>query len=61
MKLVLRPEPPAAEREAIARALERLLEEPDARPSAWWEAGVVVLGDGAAAEDAWGDAGVVEP
>ncbi len=63
MRLDLRPEPPPGEREALTAALERLLEEPERRPSAWWEAGLreSALGDGPAAEEAWGDPRVIEP
>ena len=59
MRLELRLELPPEEREALVSALQRLLEEPRERASAWWEAGV--LGDSPAAEQAWGGAGVVEP
>ena len=59
MRLELRPELPAGEREALVSALQRLLEEPREGASAWWEAGV--LGDSPAAEEAWGGTGIVEP
>jgi len=38
VRLELRPELPPEEREALVSALQRLLEEPRERASAWWEA-----------------------
>ena len=40
MKLEITPEPPHEEREALERALARLLDEPEDRCSAWWRAGI---------------------
>lgn len=40
MKLEITPEPPPEGREALERALARLLEEPEDQRSAWWRAGI---------------------
>ncbi|MGH2450158.1 MAG: hypothetical protein ACRDGE_02580 [Candidatus Limnocylindria bacterium] len=40
MELEIRPEPPPEEREALERALARLLEEPGDQRGAWWRAGI---------------------
>ncbi|HZB85029.1 MAG TPA: hypothetical protein VE289_00560 [Gaiellaceae bacterium] len=40
MKLEITPEPPPEEREALERALARLLEESGDQRSAWWRAGI---------------------
>ncbi len=40
MKLEITPEAPPEEREALERALARLLEEPEDQRSAWWRAGI---------------------
>lgn len=59
MRYELATELQSPELEAVVAALERLLESAAVSPSAWWEAGA--LGDGAAAEEPWGEAGVIEP
>lgn len=41
MKLEITPEPPPGGREALERALARLLEEPEDQRGAWWRAGVL--------------------
>jgi hypothetical protein len=41
MELEIMPEPPPDEREAVERALARLLEESPDPWSAWWRAGVL--------------------
>lgn len=49
--------------EAVVAAVERLLAADDGLPDPWWAAGVAEAlrsGDGSAAQDAWGGAGVVE-
>jgi hypothetical protein len=54
------PEPAdGAEREALVRAAEQALD--GVEPSAWWRSGLDELGRGAAAEQPWREAGVVEP
>jgi hypothetical protein len=40
MELEITPEPPPEEREALERALARLLAEPARERSAWWREGV---------------------
>ena len=40
MPLEIRPEPSPEEREALERALARLLEEPAETRSAWWREGM---------------------
>jgi ABC-type uncharacterized transport system involved in gliding motility auxiliary subunit len=40
VKLEITPEPPPEEREALERALARLLQEPEERRSAWWRVGI---------------------
>jgi hypothetical protein len=40
MPLEIRPEPPPEEREALERALARLLEDPVEPRSAWWREGM---------------------
>jgi hypothetical protein len=40
VKLEISPEPPPEGREALERALARLLEEPEDRRGAWWRAGI---------------------
>jgi hypothetical protein len=58
VELEIVPEPSEEERRAILAALAA----GDAgAPSAWWQAGLDDLRDGALAEQAGGDAGVVEP
>ena len=48
------PEPSAEEREAVERALARLLGEPDGGVTAWWREGIRenVLGEGSLEERA---------
>jgi hypothetical protein len=40
VELEITPEPPPEEREALERALARLLEEPRDQRGAWWRAGI---------------------
>jgi hypothetical protein len=41
VKLEITPEPPPEDRQALERALARLLEEPADPRGAWWRAGVL--------------------
>lgn len=56
----VQPEPAdAAERDALLSAAEAALTRK--HESAWWRSGLDDLGDGAAPEQAWHSAGIVEP
>jgi len=61
MELEIRPEPCEEERRAIAAALARRDEAPGAYSSGWSASALDDLRDGALAEEARSDAGVVEP
>jgi hypothetical protein len=61
----VQPEPAdESERQALLAALEQALEEDEVAgegyASAWWRAGLDDLGGGPAAQEPWGDPGVVE-
>jgi hypothetical protein len=50
--------------EPVADAIQRLLAERQPAVDPWWAAGLeeqLGSGDGTAAQDAWGGAGVIEP
>ena len=61
MELEIRPEPHDDERTAILAALVRLEEQPAAYTSGWSASALDDLRDGALAEDARSDPGVVQP
>ena len=49
------------EREALLLVVGRTLQDAAAVPSRWWSSALDELGGGAAAQESWRDAGVVEP